>query len=133
MVKPSRGLRHRSRKIMKKQIRERGAVPSLSSIIIDYRPGDKVYIDVDPAVHGGIPHRRYIGSVGTVVGNRGRALIVEVSVGSKTKKLFLLPEHVKPAFNLTERTAEVLSRLRELSNIRKEQRKILLSILSKVK
>lgn len=133
MVKPSRGLRHRTRKIMRKRIRERGAVPPLSNLIIEYRPGDKVYINVDPAVHGGAPHRRYIGSVGTVVGVRGRALIVEVTVGSKTKKLFLLPEHVKPAFNLVERAREVLSKLERLSSVRKEQRRALLSILGRVK
>ncbi len=131
MVKPSRGLRHRSRKIMKKKIRDRGSIPPLSSITIDYRPGDKVYITVNPAIHNGMPHRRYIGRVGTVIGIKNKALIVEVSIGSKTKKLFLLPEHVKPAFNLTERIEEVLSRLKELSNVRKEQRKTLLSILRK--
>ena len=132
MVKPSRGLRHRSRKIMSKDIRERGSVPPLSSVIIDYRPGDKVYINVNPAIHGGMPHRRYIGRVGTVIETRGRALVVEVLVGSRVKKLFLLPEHVKPAFNLAERIEAVISKLRELSNIRREQRKALLAALGKI-
>ncbi|MEM4040661.1 MAG: 50S ribosomal protein L21e, partial [Ignisphaera sp.] len=74
MVKAPQGLRHRTRKIMRKSVREKGAVPPLSRILIEYRIGDKVYIDVDPAIHGGMPHRRYIGKVGTVVGFRGRAL-----------------------------------------------------------
>lgn len=133
MVKPSRGLRHRSRKIMKKDIRDRGSIPSLSSVIIDYKPGDKVYIGVNPAIHGGMPHRRYIGRVGTVIGIKGRALIVEVAIGSKIKRLFLLPEHVKPAFDLTERIEGTLSKLKELSNIRREQRKTLLTILDKTR
>jgi large subunit ribosomal protein L21e len=133
MVKTSKGLRHRSRKIMKKNIRERGAIPSLSKVIIDYQIGDKVYIDVDPAIHGGMPHRRYIGRVGTVVEVRGRGLAVEVEIGSKKKTLFLLPEHVKPAFDLTKRLEDILIKLKELSKIRKEQRKTLLTILNKTK
>ncbi|MDK6029505.1 50S ribosomal protein L21e [Ignisphaera sp. 4213-co] len=131
MVKAPRGLRHRTRKLMRKSIRERGAVPSLSKILIDYKVGDKVYIDVDPAIHGGMPHRRYIGKVGKVVGFRGRALIVEVEVGSKVKKLFLLPEHVRPAFDVKERVNELLKKLAEISKIRREQRVALLKLLKK--
>jgi large subunit ribosomal protein L21e len=130
MVKAPQGLRHRTRKLLKKKIREKGAVPPLSRILIEYRIGDKVYIDVDPAIHGGMPHRRYIGKVGKVVGFRGRAMIVKVEVGSKTKKLILLPEHVKPAFDVKVRVDELLKKLSELNKIRLEQRKMLLSLLS---
>lgn len=130
MVKAPQGLRHRTRRIMKKGIREKGGVPPLSRILIEYRVGDKVYIDVDPAIHGGIPHRRYIGKVGTIVGVRGRALEVELKVGSKSKKLFLLPEHVRPAFNVDERIKETLIKLKELKKIRDLQREQMLSFLS---
>ncbi|MEM4786788.1 MAG: hypothetical protein QXV28_02245, partial [Ignisphaera sp.] len=61
------------------------------------------------------------------------ALVVEVTIGSKIKRLFLLPEHLKPAFDLTERIEGTLSKLKELSNIRREQRKILLTILDKTR
>ncbi|MEM0026401.1 MAG: 50S ribosomal protein L21e [Ignisphaera sp.] len=131
MVKAPQGLRHRTRKLMRKSIRERGAVPPLSKVLIEYRIGDKVYIDVNPAIHKGMPHRRYIGKVGKVVGFRGRALIVEVEVGSKVKKLFLLPEHVKPAFDVKERINELLQKLAEISKARKEQRAIVLKLLKK--
>lgn len=131
MVKAPQGLRHRTRKLMKKSVRERGAVPPLSRVLIEYRVGDKVYIDVNPAIHRGMPHRRYIGKVGKVVGFRGRTLIVEVEVGSKIKKLFLLPEHVKPAFDVKERVSELLQKLAEISKARKEQRTIMLKLLKK--
>ncbi|MEL9939755.1 MAG: 50S ribosomal protein L21e [Ignisphaera sp.] len=131
MVKAPQGLRHRTRKLMKKSVRERGAIPPLSRVLIEYRVGDKVYIDVNPAIHRGMPHRRYIGKVGKVVGFRGRALIVEVEVGSKIKKLFLLPEHVKPAFDVKERVSELLQKLAEISKARKEQRTIMLKLLKK--
>jgi large subunit ribosomal protein L21e len=129
MVKASQGLRHRTRKIMSKNVREKGAVPPLSKILIPYKVGDKVHIDVDPAIHKGMPHRRYIGKTGVIIGLRGRALIVEVAVGSKIKKLFLLPEHVKPAFDVTERVKEIVQKLQQISSIRKEQRKMLLTLL----
>lgn len=97
VVKASKGFRHRTRKMLKKSIREKGAVPPLSLLLHEYRVGDKVYIKPNPAVHGGMPHRRYIGKVGTVIGRRGRAYIVEVYLGDKRKELILLPEHIRPA------------------------------------
>jgi len=133
MVKAPQGLRHRTRKLFKKGIREKGAIPPLGRILIEYRLGDKVYIGVNPAIHGGMPHRRYIGKVGKVVGFRGRAVIVEVEVGSKTKRLILLPEHIKPAFEVNERINEIFKKLAEISKIRIEQRKTLLKLLGKQK
>jgi len=129
MVKASQGLRHKTRKLMRKSIRERGRVPPLSKILINYKIGDSVYIKVDPSIHKGMPHRRYIGKVGKIVGFRGKALEVEVEVGSKIKKLFLLPEHVEPAFSIQERIKEVLDKLNSIAKIRQTQRKIFLSLV----
>lgn len=130
MVKAPQGLRRRTRKLLKKSVRERGAVPPLSRIMLKYNVGDKVHIVADPAIHKGMPHRRYIGKTGTVVGFRGRALVVEVEVGSKVKQLFILPEHVKPAFEIKSRVEELLNKLNAISAIRREQRRALLSILA---
>lgn len=133
MVKAPQGLRHRTRKLMKKSIREKGAIPPLSRILIPYRIGDKVHIIVDPAIHKGMPHRRYIGKTGVITGFRGRALIVEVQVGSKYKKLFLLPEHIKPAFDMSERIKDVIQKLMELNKIRETMRQQLLMAVSTLK
>jgi len=95
-MKASRGYRHRTRKLLRKHIRERGAVPPLSLLMYEYKPGDKVYIIINPSIMKGMPHRRYHGKVGTVVGKRGKAYIVQVRVGSKIKTLFIRPEHLKP-------------------------------------
>ncbi|ADM27855.1 LSU ribosomal protein L21E [Ignisphaera aggregans DSM 17230] len=129
MVKAPQGLRHRTRKLMRKSVRERGRVPPLSKILINYKIGDSVYIKVDPSIHKGMPHRMYIGKVGKIVGFRGKALEVEVKVGSKIKKLFLLPEHVEPAFPIQERIKEVLDKLNSIAKIRQTQRKIFLSLV----
>lgn len=96
VVKAPRGYRHRTRKLLKKHVRERGAVPPLSLLMHEYRPGDKVYIIINPSVMSGMPHRRYHGKVGTVVGKRGKSYIVQLRVGSKLKTLFIRPEHLRP-------------------------------------
>lgn len=96
MVKASQGLRRRTRSLLRKDVRERGAIPPLSYLMVEYRVGDKVCIVPNPAIHSGLPHRRYYGKVGTVVGMRGRAYIVEVFLGDKKKTLFIPPEHLRP-------------------------------------
>ncbi|NPA97595.1 MAG: 50S ribosomal protein L21e [Crenarchaeota archaeon] len=132
MVKAPQGLRHRTRKLFRKRVREKGAVPPLSRILIDYHPGDKVYIIADPAIHKALPHRRYYGKVGTVVGRRGRAYIVQLKVGSKTKTLFLLPEHMRPAFSVEERVKEVVNVLRKVMEEKNKQKKLAREALAKI-
>ncbi len=97
MVRAPRGFRHRTRHVLRKHIRERGAIPQLSRILVQYNVGDKVHIDIDPAIVKGMPHRRYQGKTGTIIGKRGKAYIVEVYLGNKWKVLFIRPEHLKPA------------------------------------
>lgn len=97
MVKASRGYRHRTRKLLKKNVRERGSVPPLSTVLREYREGDRVYIIPNPAIQDALPHRRYVGKVGSIVGKRGRAYIVEVFIGDKKKTLITYPEHLRPA------------------------------------
>ncbi|ADI31174.1 50S ribosomal protein L21e [Staphylothermus hellenicus] len=97
MVKAPKGYRHRTRKVFSKHIREKGAVPPLSLLMIDYKPGDKVHIVVNPAIHKGMPHRRYHGKTGIIIGKRGKAYIVKVTLGDKEKTLFIRPEHLRPA------------------------------------
>jgi len=96
LVKAPKGYRHRTRKTLRKSVRERGSIPPLSLLMIDYKPGDKVAIVINPGVHKGMPHRRYHGRTGTVVGKRGRAYEIEFEVGGKRKLLFVKPEHLRP-------------------------------------
>jgi len=96
VVKAPKGYRHRTRKMFRKNIRERGLVPSLSLLMVDYNVGDKVHIVVNPSIHKGMPHRRYHGKTGEVIGRRGRCYIVKTIVGGKEKILFVRPEHLRP-------------------------------------
>ena len=95
MVKHSHGYRSRTRKRLRKKPRERGLFP-LSRVMYPYKVGEKVAIIIDPSVHKGMPHRRYHGRVGVVVGKRGRAYLVEIYLGEKKKMLIVRPEHMRP-------------------------------------
>lgn len=97
MVKAPRGYRHRTRKLLRKSVRERGAIPPLSLLMVKYNPGDRVHVVINPSVTKGMPHRRYHGKTGVVVGTRGRCYIVKVMIGGKEKTLFVRPEHLRPA------------------------------------
>lgn len=68
----------------------------VSKLIKEYQIGDKVAIKINPAVHNGMPYRRYQGRIGTIVERRGRAYVIEIKVGRrKVKKIIARPEHIK--------------------------------------
>ena len=87
-----KGYRRKTRKLLTLD-KPRG----LSRLLEDYKPGDRVVIDIDPSQHKGMPHRRYQGRVGVVKEVRRRSLVIEVKVGrTKTKTIIARFEHVKP-------------------------------------
>jgi large subunit ribosomal protein L21e len=88
------GRRIKTRSLLKKNVREKGIKPP-SYLLQDYKPGDKVVLKYDPSVHKGMPHRRFYGKVGTIMGRRGKAYILQVLDGDKTKTLIARPEHLK--------------------------------------
>ncbi len=95
MVKNSHGFRSRTRNLMSKKIRNKG-LNSLSAVLIDYKEGDRVNIVIDSAVHKGMPHKRYHGRTGVISGQRGRAYLVDVSIGKAMRTLIIRPEHLRP-------------------------------------
>jgi len=102
MVKHSRGNRTRSRKLLKKSPRERGAIPSLSRLMYEFKAGDKVIVKINSAIHNGMPHRRYQGKVGSVTSKRGKAYEVKVNLGNKEKLIIVRPEHLVLFSNKSE-------------------------------
>jgi large subunit ribosomal protein L21e len=90
----SSGTRRKSRSALTKKIRERGRLP-LSRLLTKYEEGEKVVINIDPAIHKAMPHKRYQGKVATVVGQRGRAYILEVPQRKTVKTIITTPEHMR--------------------------------------
>ena len=94
MVKRSKGIRNRTRNIMRKDPRCRGMTP-ITHTFVEYKVGEKASVVIDPSVHGGQPHMRFQGLTGTVKGKQGRAYVLEVNIGKGTKDIIVGPEHLR--------------------------------------
>ena len=88
----SHGFRKKTRSIMTKD----NVVRGLSYLLIDYKVGDKVIVDIDPTEHNTTPHRRFQGKMGVVkeVGRRSLKIVVQIS-DKKQKILQTRLNHVK--------------------------------------
>ncbi|MBN1861064.1 MAG: 50S ribosomal protein L21e [Candidatus Thermoplasmatota archaeon] len=93
MVKRSKGTRSKSRYIMRKKPRTRG-VSSSTKALQQFEIGTNVSINIDSAVHKGMPHHRFQGFTGKIEGMQGNAYLVGITVGNKHKTLIVLPEHL---------------------------------------
>lgn len=88
------GPRKKTRYKFKKDLRKRGITP-VTSVIQNYEIGQKVHVVVEPSVQKGMPHRRFHGKTGTVIGQRGRAWVLEVRDGNSVKQVIARPQHLK--------------------------------------
>ena len=93
MVKRSKGIRSKSRHIMRKKPRSRG-ISSITRALQQFDVGDKVNVDIDSSIHKGMPHPRFQGYTGTIEGKQGNAYLVGIIVGKKHKTLIVKPEHL---------------------------------------
>ena len=94
MVKRSKGLRSKSRHILRRKPRDRG-FSSLTRSLQQFDDGEKVNIVIDPSVHRGMPHVRFQGYTGTVLGKQGNSYRLQIRVGKKIKTLVVRPEHIR--------------------------------------
>ncbi|MFP3950941.1 MAG: 50S ribosomal protein L21e [Candidatus Bathyarchaeia archaeon] len=90
----SKGLRRKSRSALSKHVREKGKLP-LSRLLTRYEVGEKVVINIDPAIHSGMPHKRFQGKIATVVETRGKAYVLEIPQRRSVKKIIATPHHLK--------------------------------------
>jgi large subunit ribosomal protein L21e len=90
----SKGPRRKSRSVLTKRVREKGKL-GLSRLLAEYEVGDKVVINIDPAIHKGMPHKRFQGKVGTIVEKRGKAYILDIPQRKTSKLVVAGPEHVR--------------------------------------
>jgi large subunit ribosomal protein L21e len=70
-------------------------LPQVTSSLRRFSVGEKASVRLDGRVQHGMPHPRYQGKTGTVVGRQGRAFVVEIVEGKKTKTLLVGPEHLQ--------------------------------------
>ncbi|MEM3391857.1 MAG: 50S ribosomal protein L21e [Archaeoglobaceae archaeon] len=89
----SHGFRFKSGRKLKKKVREKGL--KLRKFLQEFSMGQRVVIDIESASQKGMPHPRYHGRSGVVVGQRGRAYLVQIRDGGKIKTLISRPEHLR--------------------------------------
>ena len=93
MVRSSHGLRTGTRRKLKKDSRSKFTItPRLRQ----FKENDRVTIKPDPSSHLGMPHIRFRGAAGIVLGKRGNAYMVQVKMGNKLKMVIAKPEHLSP-------------------------------------
>ncbi len=92
-MKRSKGYRSKTRHKMKKKARSRGLLP-VSRIMKKFEVGDMVHIAVEPSIAKGMPHPRFQGRTGKIVGKRGRSYLVEITDGDARKLLISAPVHL---------------------------------------
>jgi len=94
MVKRSKGIRSKSRHILRKKPRDRGN-PSITRALHQFEDGESVNIVINPSVHKGMPHIRFHGKTGKIEGKQGESYLVGINEGKKHKNLVIKPEHLR--------------------------------------
>lgn len=94
MTQRKGGYRRKSRKLMRKNVSERGKI-SITRFIMEYKPGEHVVLKAEPAYHKGLFHLRFYGRNGVVLAKRGRCYEVGVYDGSRQKVLIVHPVHLR--------------------------------------
>lgn len=87
----SQGFRRRTRNL-RVGPREKGK-KNIRKYLQEFEEGDRVSIKIDPKYQS-IPHPRFQGKSGKIVGKQGRAYYVKIKDGNKEKKVLVNPEHL---------------------------------------
>jgi large subunit ribosomal protein L21e len=90
----SKGIRRKSRSALTKKVREKGRIP-LSRLLTSYEEGEKVVITIDSGIHKAMPHKRFQGKVATIVGQRGKAYILEIPQRKTVKTIITTAHHIR--------------------------------------
>jgi len=94
LVKRSKGIRSKSRQILRKNPRDRG-IKSITRALQQFEEGESVNIVIDSAMHKGMPHIRFHGYTGLVEGKQGDSYLVGINDGKKHKTLIIRSEHLR--------------------------------------
>ena len=94
MTEHTQGLRTGTRRKLKKGVRDKFTP---ETYLKGFKEGQKVVLDHDPSSQKGMPHPRFKGKVGEVIGKRGRSFIISILDGNKRKTVMARPEHLKAA------------------------------------
>ena len=91
MVKRSVGKLSKRSRLLRARVRKKATI---SQLIREFKIGDKVSVDLNSR-YSGMPHPRYRGQCGVVVGRRGNAYVVKFGIGNSVKTLIVPPVHLR--------------------------------------
>ncbi|MBI2565184.1 50S ribosomal protein L21e [Candidatus Woesearchaeota archaeon] len=94
MVKRVGGFRRKTRNLLKKRVRQRGKI-SLSRYFAEFKKGDNVLFQAEPAVQEGMYHPRFHAKQGVVKKKRGSCYEVLIKDGSVEKLIIVHPIHLR--------------------------------------
>lgn len=93
-MKRSRGKMSKRSRLLRKR---RGRKLGTTRLVKKFSIGDRVRIDIKSGYFGNMPHPRYRGKHGIIVGVRGKSYIVELRHMKSIKKLIIPPVHLERA------------------------------------
>ena len=88
------GLKRKSKYKLKKERREKGKI-SVSKFMQSFKAGQRVHLSIEPSLHKGDYHTRFIGKTGIVKAARGKCYEVAINDKGKEKLLIIHPVHLK--------------------------------------
>jgi large subunit ribosomal protein L21e len=94
MAKMSKGTRAGTRYKLQRKPRDRG-LTKITLSLQTFEEGERAVVKIDPSVHKGMPHQRFHGLTGIVVGTQGDCYIVQIKDGNKAKTVVARPEHLR--------------------------------------
>jgi len=90
----SHGPRRGTRRKLKKSIRDKGKV-TIRRLVQEFKKGDEVIIKPEPSIQRGLPNKRFFGKQGVILGQKGKAYMVQVKDDNTIKQVISLPVHLK--------------------------------------
>ncbi|ABR55649.1 50S ribosomal protein L21e [Methanococcus aeolicus] len=97
-MQKSEGFRSGTRYKLKKHPRAKGLYP-ITRALKQFENGQTVHVILDPSVQKGMPHPKFHGKTGKIIGQRGSSFIVEVKDGHATKEIIARPQHLRECKN----------------------------------
>ena len=88
------GDRRKSKFKLTKEKRRKGKI-SLTMFMQSFEMGQKVHLSIEPSIHKGSYHSRFIGKTGIIKGSRGKCFEVSINDGNKEKMIIIHPIHLK--------------------------------------
>lgn len=88
------GPRRKTSSVFTKSSKRRGKI-SAKNYLAEFKQGDRVALTVEPAVHEGTYHPRFIGKTGVVGSKKGSCYEIKVMDLGKEKKVLVHPVHLK--------------------------------------